>query len=156
MPAQTFESLLVQLFSAADPAYLRPFFQGDYGNGREAFEALVATLVRVDQAITRTTQAMYLLPWSGQDAPPATGGFPARLTLRFRRTARAEVPLVVVAGAVSSVIAPGVTASGVVWTPVTSGVTGAGGSSDPPSGAKTSSASPASTSAAMMPQIAAG
>ena len=100
MPAQTFESLLVQLFSAADPAYLRPFFQGDYGNGREAFEALVATLVRVDQAITRTTQAMYLLPWSGQDAPPATGGFPARLTLRFRRTARAEVPLVVVAGAV--------------------------------------------------------
>lgn len=101
MPALTFDDLLKQLFSAADPEYLRPFFQeGGYNNGREAFEALIEVLRRVDEAIVRTTSAMYLLPWSGQDAPPATGGFPARLTLRFRRNARLELPLVVVAGAV--------------------------------------------------------
>lgn len=100
MAALSFDELLKLLFSAADPEYLRPFFEGDYNNGREAFEALVTVLQRVDEAIVRTTQAMYILPYSGQDAPPAMGGSAARLTLRFRRTARLEVPLVVVAGAV--------------------------------------------------------
>lgn len=98
--AITFDQLKKILFSAADPAYLRPFFEGAYGNGREAFEAFLAVLQRTDEAIERTTQALYISPWSGQTAPPAMGSSRTRLQLEVTRGNRSELPITIGAGAV--------------------------------------------------------
>lgn len=100
MAAYTFAQLKQILYSAADPQYLQPFFDGGYGNGRELFEQLLAVFVRVDEAIDRTLQALYINPWSGQSAPPAAGSSRAVLELTLRRSRRAEVPLTVAAGSV--------------------------------------------------------
>lgn len=88
MPARgsyTFDELLDVLYSAADPLYLEPFFQGQYGNGRELFEALIEVMRRVDEAVNHTAQAMYITPWSGQTAPPAAGASRTVLTMQFSR-----------------------------------------------------------------------
>ena len=98
--AYTFEELLAVLKSAADPEYLRPFFEAGYGSGLEAFEALLAVMQRVDEAINRTTQALYIRPWSGQTAPPAMGQVFATLEVQFTRTHRADLPMTLGAGAV--------------------------------------------------------
>lgn len=98
--AYSFEELLAVLFTAADPAYLEPFFRGPYGNGREAFEALLTVLQRVDQAINRTTQALFIQPWSGQTDPPAMGGSATRLVVRVTRSRSIELALTLGAGAV--------------------------------------------------------
>lgn len=98
--ALTFAQLKTVLYSAADPAYLQPFFDGDYGNGRELFEALLAVLQRVDEAIERTLQALFISHWSGEAAPPAMGSSHALLTVEIRRTLRVDIPLTLGAGAV--------------------------------------------------------
>jgi hypothetical protein len=88
MPARgpyTFDELKAVLYSAADPLYLDPFFEGQYGNGRELFEALIEVLRRVDDAINHTTQGMFISPWSGQTGEPAAGASRTILTMEFRR-----------------------------------------------------------------------
>ncbi len=98
--AYTFDELKALLFQAADPGYLTPFFEGAYGNGRELFEQLIAVLIRVDQGINRTLQGLFILPWSGQTAPPAAGGSRSVLTLTLARSRRPEIPLTFGAGAI--------------------------------------------------------
>lgn len=98
--ALTFAQLKAVLFSSADPAYLQPFFDGAYGNGRELFEALLAVLQRVDEAIGRTLQALFIQHWSGEDAPPAMGASRARLIVEVSRTLRADIALTIGAGTV--------------------------------------------------------
>jgi len=104
MPARgayTYDELLDVLYSAADPLYLEPFFQGQYGNGRELFEALIEVMRRVDEAINHTAQAMYISPWSGETAPPASGASRTILTMRFSRDViNLAMPLTLRAGEV--------------------------------------------------------
>lgn len=104
MPARgsyTYDELLDVLYSAADPLYLEPFFQGQYGNGRELFEALIDVMRRVDEAINHTSQAMYISPWSGQTAPPAPGASRTILTMQFARdVANLAMPMTLRAGEV--------------------------------------------------------
>lgn len=100
MAAYTFEELKAALYTAADPNYLAPFFLGDYGNGRELFEALLAVLVRTDQAIVRTTQALFISPWSGQADQPAMGRSRAELGVELARTKYGQIPITFGAGAV--------------------------------------------------------
>jgi len=94
----TFDELLAVLYTAADPGYLQPFFTGDYGNGRELFEQLLVVLQRVDQGVDRTLQSMYILPWSGQSAPPAMGAARTQIVLQLGRAARASMPMTIGAG----------------------------------------------------------
>lgn len=104
MPARgsyTYDELLDVLYSAADPLYLEPFFQGQYGNGRELFEALIEVMRRVDEAINHTSQAMYITPWSGETAPPAAGASRTVLTMQFSRdVSNLAMPLTLRAGEV--------------------------------------------------------
>ena len=96
--AYTFDELLAVLKSSADAEYLRPFFDAGYGSGLESFEALVAVLLRVDQAIERTTQALYIRPFSGQTSPPASGQLYAEVEVAITRTAHLDIALVLGAG----------------------------------------------------------
>jgi len=88
------------LQSTTDPLYLAPFIERGYGSGLESLEAICNVLARVSAAIDRTTQAMFILPWSGQTNPPAAGASLAAGTLEVMRTLRAELPLTLLAGAV--------------------------------------------------------
>lgn len=98
--AYSFSDLLKILYSAADPAYLRPFFeQGDYGNGREAFEAFLIAMQRVDEAIEKTTQSLFISQFSGQTSEPATGGKRTVLELQLSRSEKfMQVPITFGAG----------------------------------------------------------
>lgn len=94
------QELFAVLRSTTDAAYLQPFLDAGYGSGLELFEALTDVLSRVSEAVDRTTQALYILPWSGQTNPPAEGARPTRVRLRLERTRRVEIPFTILAGAV--------------------------------------------------------
>lgn len=72
--------------SVTDPSYSRPFIELGEGQGFEAHTQAFAQYERVSQAVDRTTQSMYLLPFSGQTDEPASGGKKATVRLTFRRT----------------------------------------------------------------------
>lgn len=98
--AFTRDELFQVLKSTTDPLYLQSFIEQGYGSGLESFEALCEVLARVSSAIDRTTQAMFIRPWSGQSNPPAAGASLATVTLEFTRTKDLEYPLTLLAGAV--------------------------------------------------------
>lgn len=83
--------------SVTDPEYHRPLFDNPDGN-LAAVEQAAEQYAAVSSQIDANTQAMYILPWSGQTAPPASGGGFARTTLTLTRTAHFELPLVFMAG----------------------------------------------------------
>jgi hypothetical protein len=96
----TFADLKAALYTAADPAYLEPMFRAPYGFGKELFEQLIVVYQRVDEAINRTLQALYIQPYSGQSAPPAMGPSRTTLEVEIRRTNNAQIALTLGAGAV--------------------------------------------------------
>jgi len=97
----TFDELKDVLYSAADPAYLDPFFEGAYGNGRELFEAFLTVLQRVDEAINYSTQALYITEWSGETGQPAMGEARTVLSMEFSRDiGNLAMPMTLKAGAV--------------------------------------------------------
>ena len=63
--------------SVNDDAYTEPFItakaNGQFSN-IEIFEQVAAQLARASEMIDKSTQAMYIMPWSGQTNPPAAGG----------------------------------------------------------------------------------
>lgn len=71
--------------SVTDKGYHEPFLAAGEGGGLEAHTQLQAVLARASRAVDTTTQAMFILPWSGQTSPPASGGQRARVTLTFQR-----------------------------------------------------------------------
>jgi len=96
----TIEELLAFWKTIVDPLYAEAFLEQGEGNGLEVFTQAMAQLVRVSEAIDRTTQAMFILPWSGQTDVPAEGGSHAVVTLRLERTKLLERTLVLTAGAI--------------------------------------------------------
>lgn len=85
----TFDDLAALWLAGVDPGYSRPFLDGKAaGNetGIEAFEQGFTQLARVSESVDRTTQAMFILPWSGQTDEPARGAAKARVTLRIERS----------------------------------------------------------------------
>lgn len=81
--------------AAADSHYTRAFVEAGDGNGLEAYGQAMEQLARASTAIDTTTQAMYLLPWSGQTAPSAGGAQRASVTLQVRRTELLHLPCIV-------------------------------------------------------------
>jgi hypothetical protein len=96
----TFDDLKAALFTSADPGYLDPMFRAPYGNGKELFEQLIAVFQRVDEAINRTLQSLYITPWSGQSGAPAMGPSYTTLEVEISRSNSAAVALTLGAGAV--------------------------------------------------------
>jgi hypothetical protein len=92
---------LLSLWQAAcDRGYTDPFIVAGEGNGLEVFTQAFAGLARVSQAIDTTMGSLYILPWSGQTAPPAPGGALATVTLTIQRGGLFQSPLILGAGLV--------------------------------------------------------
>jgi len=96
--ALTPDELLDVWKKAVDEEYARPILQAGEGQGLEVHTQLHAQLVRVSQAIERTSQAMYLCPWSGQTDEHAMGARKATVTLKFTRSALLDRPLWIQSG----------------------------------------------------------
>jgi hypothetical protein len=91
----TQQELLDLWKSVTDPLYAQPLLDQGDGHGLEVFNQGIAQAVRVSEAIDRTTQAMFILPWSGQTNEPASGGERATVELTFTRSAiPASAPIV--------------------------------------------------------------
>jgi hypothetical protein len=96
----TLAELLALWEGAVDSTYAQPFVQAGDGGGLEVYSQGFAQHVRVSQAVDASTQAMYILPFSGQTAPPASGAQLATVTLTFTRGGYLDRPLVLGAGMV--------------------------------------------------------
>ncbi len=106
----TKEELLALWRSVVDPDYAAPMVEAGDGSGLEAYNQAFSQFARVSQAIDRSTQAMYISPWSGQTAAPAGGAALATVTLTISRAGFPSIPLVLMAnvtGVEESVIAAG-------------------------------------------------
>ena len=84
--------------SAVDAGFSQPLEQAGEGNGFEVYTQAWAMGARVSQAIDETTQSMFVLPWSGQSAPPASGGVAATVILSLARTKLLDKALVLAEG----------------------------------------------------------
>jgi len=91
---------LMEIWSGAvDAGYRDPIVAAGEGHGLEVHTQAHAQYARVSEAIDRTTQAMFILPYSGQTHPPASGGRKAQVVLTFERDKRyVHWPLVLGAG----------------------------------------------------------
>src|SRR5579862_728738 len=88
---------------ACDSSFTQPLEAAGEGNGFEAYTQMFAQWARVSQAVETTTQAMYILPSSGQSAPPAMRAHKATVQLTFTRSATSPYvswPIVIAPGTV--------------------------------------------------------
>ena len=92
--------LLALWEGAVDSTYAQPFVQAGDGGGLELFTQGFAQHARASQAVDRTTQSMYMLPFSGQTSPPASGAQLATVSLTISRAGYLDHPLVLGAGLV--------------------------------------------------------
>jgi hypothetical protein len=84
----TKDELMAIWESAVDDGYAQAILDAGDGNGLEVPGQAAQQLARVSECIDITTQAMYILPWSGQTNPSAQGEAKATVTLTFSRTGR--------------------------------------------------------------------
>ena len=83
---------------AVDTGFSQPFVAAGEGAGFEAYTQMFAQYARVALAVDVTTQAMFILPYSGQSNPPASGANEATVVLTISRTGYVNWALVLVAG----------------------------------------------------------
>ena len=89
------EAELLEIWKGAlDKSYRDPLLHAGEGNGLEAHTQGLAQLARVSKAIDKTTQAMFICPWSGQSDVPAEGARKAQVVLTFQRTKLLDRPIV--------------------------------------------------------------
>lgn len=91
----TAEELFEVWRSAVDSLYSQPLVDKGDGSGIEVYKQLFEQLVRVSVAVDVTTQAMFILPFSGQTAAPASGERKAQVTLSISRSKRLDLPMVI-------------------------------------------------------------
>ena len=94
----TREELQAVWSGAVDRSYREPLIEAGEGGGFEAWTQLFAQLERASKAIDVTTQAMYILPWSGQTNPPAAGEAFSEVDLSIERSRLLNEPLYLEAG----------------------------------------------------------
>lgn len=83
---------------AVDAGYRDPLIAAGDGGGMEIYRQHFAQLERVSAAVDRTTQGLFLKPWSGQTNEPAGGEQNATVLLTFTRTLSMERVLWIEAG----------------------------------------------------------
>lgn len=84
--------------SAVDEGYSGPLEDAGDGGGLEVYSQAAEQLARVSQAIDRNTQALYILPHSGQTDDPASGDRTATVTLSIARSKLLHKTLILTAG----------------------------------------------------------
>ena len=84
--------------STTDPSFWRPLERAGEGNGFEAYTQAWAQFARVSQAVDTTTQAMFILPWSGQSGPPSAGPQNAVAALSLQRSGHLDQSSILAAG----------------------------------------------------------
>lgn len=94
----TRDELMLVWAAACDSGYREPLQDAGDGAGLEVYSQHAAQLERVSQAVDKSTQALYILPHSGQTDQPASGGQKATVTLTVSRTINLQRPLVITAG----------------------------------------------------------
>ena len=100
MTAYTVDTLLAEWTSAVDEGYSQPIIDHGDGAGLEVYTQAFSQYARVSEAIDRTFQWMYILPWSGQSNDPAQGESVATVTLTFTRTKLNNIPFLLLPGEV--------------------------------------------------------
>lgn len=80
----TYEQLMALWESVVDTAYSQPLLENP-DSGIELVQQAALQFERVSKAIDTSTQAMFLLPWSGQSSEPAQFGAKAKVFIRFAR-----------------------------------------------------------------------
>jgi hypothetical protein len=96
----TAEQLQAIWEGGTDSAYVDPYLAAGLGNGLEVHAQGFQQWARVSLAVDRTFQSMYVLPWSGQTNPSASGASQATCDVTFKRAGRMQDPLVLLAGLV--------------------------------------------------------
>ena len=86
---------------AVDRSYREPLIAAGEGGGFEVYTQAFEQVARLSQAVDRTTQQMYLLPWSGQSDVPASGPANATVELTITRAGYLGRPLVLMAGQIA-------------------------------------------------------
>ena len=89
----TLDELLDLWRSTTDRSYNEPFLRAGEGEGLEAITQGLSQLARASAAIDRTTQSLFILPWSGQSDEPASGERLSRVSVEVSRAAAIEAPL---------------------------------------------------------------
>jgi len=84
--ALTLDDLMTVWKSVVDPAYSQPLLENP-DSGVEVIEQVAEQLSRLSVAVERSTQSLYILPWSGQTEPPSSGWAPATVELEVTRIA---------------------------------------------------------------------
>lgn len=93
------QDLLDVWTGAVDAGYRDPIVEAGDGGGLEVHTQAHAQYARVSDAIDRSTQAMFIVPWSGQTNEPASGARSAQVTITFQRNTRyVHVPMALGAG----------------------------------------------------------
>lgn len=87
------EDLLALWESSVDPEFARQLLEQP-DSGIEVIEASAAVFALASDAIERSSQSLFLRPWSGQTFPPATGARLATVPIDLTRTAPTTDPLV--------------------------------------------------------------
>ena len=96
--ALTAAQILEIWLGAVDETYSSGFIEAGEGNGLEVYTQVFEQFARVSKAIDISTQALYIVPWSGQTNPPAEGESFARVTLTLTRTGSLHTMLCFKAG----------------------------------------------------------
>lgn len=87
------DELLTLWKTLTDPLYWQPLVEQGEGFGLEVFTQQMAQMARASEAIDRTTQALFIMPWSGQSDLPGRSGARAEATLEITRTSGFDTPL---------------------------------------------------------------
>lgn len=82
----THDDLLALWKDVTDESYWRPLVN-DPDSGIEAIEQAIEQTTRASLAVDRSTQALFIFPWSGQTDAPASGGAKATVDLIVTRAA---------------------------------------------------------------------
>jgi hypothetical protein len=98
--------------SVMDDSYTEPFIEAGDGGGLEAWNQAFAQLERVSLAVDVSMQSLFILPWSGQTNPPASGPNQATVELTISRTGLPQQPLILLAGQYVDEVAPDWSATG--------------------------------------------
>lgn len=95
----TFDELMLVWRSVTDRSYNQPLLEKD-NSLIEIVEQMATQFERASVSIDRNTQAMFILPWSGQTNPPSAGAAKATVSLTATRTLLFEVPITFTKGEV--------------------------------------------------------
>jgi hypothetical protein len=94
--------------SVTDPSYHEPLLHNP-DSGLEVVTQSHEQFARASEMVDRTTQAMFIVPWSGQTDEPSAGAAHATVDVTLTRTTRPATPLTIPAGTVllHSIVDPG-------------------------------------------------